>query len=39
VIGGLAVSTLFTLLLVPTLFSLVLDARRALGWGTATKNG
>ncbi len=33
VVGGLVVSTLFTLLLVPTLFSLVLDARRALGWG------
>ena len=32
VVGGLVVSTLFTLLLVPTLFSLVVDARRALGW-------
>ena len=34
-VGGLIVSTVFTLLLVPTLFSLVLDARamilRALG--------
>ncbi len=30
VIGGLAVSTVFTLLLVPTLFSLVLDAKRAV---------
>jgi HAE1 family hydrophobic/amphiphilic exporter-1 len=30
VIGGLAVSTVFTLFLVPTLFSLVLDAKRAL---------
>jgi len=30
VVGGLIVSTLFTLLLVPALFSLVLDARRAL---------
>jgi len=35
VIGGLAVSTVFTLLLVPTLFSLVLDAKRAVArlWG------
>jgi HAE1 family hydrophobic/amphiphilic exporter-1 len=31
VIGGLAVSTLFTLILVPAVFSLVLDARTALG--------
>jgi HAE1 family hydrophobic/amphiphilic exporter-1 len=31
VIGGLAVSTVFTLFLVPTLFSLVLDAKRAVG--------
>ncbi len=38
VVGGLVVSTLFTLLLVPTLFSLVLDARRALGWGKAAQN-
>ncbi len=38
VVGGLIVSTLFTLLLVPTLFSLVLDARRALGWGKVTGN-
>jgi HAE1 family hydrophobic/amphiphilic exporter-1 len=30
VIGGLVVSTLFTLLLVPTLFSLVLDAGTAI---------
>jgi HAE1 family hydrophobic/amphiphilic exporter-1 len=30
VIGGLVISTLFTLLLVPTLFSLVLDAQNAL---------
>jgi len=30
VIGGLAVSTMFTLFLVPTLFSLVLDAKRAV---------
>jgi HAE1 family hydrophobic/amphiphilic exporter-1 len=30
VIGGLAVSTVFTLFLVPTLFSLVLDAKRAV---------
>jgi HAE1 family hydrophobic/amphiphilic exporter-1 len=30
VIGGLVVSTVFTLLLVPTLFSLVLDAKRAI---------
>jgi HAE1 family hydrophobic/amphiphilic exporter-1 len=33
VVGGLVVSTLFTLLLVPTLLSLVLDAGRAIGWG------
>jgi HAE1 family hydrophobic/amphiphilic exporter-1 len=32
VVGGLIVSTLFTLLLVPTLFSLVLDAKQAIGW-------
>nr|NIS68575.1 AcrB/AcrD/AcrF family protein [Pseudomonadota bacterium] len=38
VVGGLIVSTLFTLLLVPTLFSLVLDARRALGWGKVAGN-
>ena len=31
VIGGLGVSTVFTLFLVPTLFSLVLDAKRAVG--------
>jgi len=31
VVGGLIVSTVFTLLLVPALFSLVLDARQALG--------
>jgi HAE1 family hydrophobic/amphiphilic exporter-1 len=30
VIGGLAVSTVFTLFLVPTLFSLVLDVKRAI---------
>jgi HAE1 family hydrophobic/amphiphilic exporter-1 len=30
VIGGLAVSTVFTLFLVPTLFSLALDAKRAV---------
>jgi HAE1 family hydrophobic/amphiphilic exporter-1 len=30
VIGGLAVSTVFTLFLVPTLFSLVLDAKRGI---------
>ena len=30
VLGGLIVSTVFTLLLVPALFSLVLDARAAL---------
>ena len=29
-VGGLLVSTVFTLLLVPTLFSLVLDARAAI---------
>tara|TARA_B100002003_G_C13871572_1_gene426101 strand:+ start:24 stop:635 length:612 start_codon:yes stop_codon:yes gene_type:complete len=31
VVGGLIVSTVFTLFLVPALFSLVLDARAALG--------
>jgi HAE1 family hydrophobic/amphiphilic exporter-1 len=31
VVGGLAVSTLFTLILVPTVLSLVLDARVAVG--------
>jgi HAE1 family hydrophobic/amphiphilic exporter-1 len=31
VVGGLIVSTIFTLILVPALFSLVLDAREALG--------
>lgn len=31
VVGGLIVSTIFTLILVPALFSLVLDARRTLG--------
>jgi HAE1 family hydrophobic/amphiphilic exporter-1 len=31
VVGGLIVSTIFTLILVPALFSLVLDARQALG--------
>jgi HAE1 family hydrophobic/amphiphilic exporter-1 len=31
VVGGLIVSTVFTLILVPALFSLVLDARQALG--------
>ena len=31
VVGGLIVSTVFTLFLVPALFSLVLDAREALG--------
>jgi HAE1 family hydrophobic/amphiphilic exporter-1 len=34
VVGGLIVSTLFTLLLVPTLLSLVLDLKRAVGWGS-----
>ena len=33
VVGGLIVSTVFTLLLVPSLFSLVLDARLALTSG------
>jgi HAE1 family hydrophobic/amphiphilic exporter-1 len=37
VVGGLVISTLFTLLLVPTLLSLVLDARRAIGWGFARR--
>ncbi len=31
VVGGLAVSTIFTLFVVPSVFSLVLDARTALG--------
>jgi len=31
VVGGLIVSTVFTLVLVPALFSLVLDARQSLG--------
>ena len=31
VVGGLVVSTLFTLFLVPALFSLALDARAAVG--------
>ena len=31
VLGGLVVSTVFTLVLVPTLFSLMMDARGALG--------
>jgi HAE1 family hydrophobic/amphiphilic exporter-1 len=31
VVGGLIVSTVFTLILVPALFSLVLDARQSLG--------
>jgi HAE1 family hydrophobic/amphiphilic exporter-1 len=30
VLGGLAVSTVFTLVLVPTLFSLMMDAKEAL---------
>jgi hypothetical protein len=30
VVGGLVLSTVFTLFLVPALFSLVLDARNAL---------
>jgi HAE1 family hydrophobic/amphiphilic exporter-1 len=32
VVGGLSVSTIFTLFVVPTLFSLVLDVRTKLGW-------
>ena len=37
VLGGLTVSTLFTLVLVPTLLSLMLEMRiRLLGRGTAT---
>lgn len=32
VVGGLSVSTIFTLFVVPTLFSLVLDVRAKLGW-------
>lgn len=32
VVGGLSVSTVFTLFVVPTLYSLVLDIRARLGW-------
>jgi HAE1 family hydrophobic/amphiphilic exporter-1 len=41
VVGGLVVSTVFTLILVPALFSLVLDAREALGrrLSLALRNG
>jgi HAE1 family hydrophobic/amphiphilic exporter-1 len=41
VVGGLTVSTVFTLILVPALFSLVLDARQALArrLGAVTANG
>jgi HAE1 family hydrophobic/amphiphilic exporter-1 len=36
VVGGLSVSTIFTLFVVPTLFSLVLDIRAKLGWSPHT---
>ncbi len=40
VLGGLVVSTIFTLILVPTLFSLMMEAKaglqRRLGWGRPT---
>ena len=34
VLGGLIVSTVFTLLLIPAVFSLVMDIKARLGWGT-----
>ena len=33
VLGGLIVSTIFTLLLIPAVFSLVMDIKARLGWG------
>jgi hydrophobic/amphiphilic exporter-1 (mainly G- bacteria), HAE1 family len=39
VVGGLLVSTLFTLLVVPALFSLVLDAKAAVSRRTARLMG
>jgi HAE1 family hydrophobic/amphiphilic exporter-1 len=39
VVGGLIVSTIFTLVLVPALFSLVLDARQSLGRRVSTALG
>lgn len=39
VLGGLALSTLFTLILVPTLYSLGLDAQRALAGRVAWRPG
>jgi HAE1 family hydrophobic/amphiphilic exporter-1 len=36
VLGGLPVSTVFTLILVPTLFSLLLDARRLIVHAAST---
>jgi HAE1 family hydrophobic/amphiphilic exporter-1 len=39
VVGGLIVSTVFTLILVPALFSLVLDAREAVGRRVAAALG
>jgi HAE1 family hydrophobic/amphiphilic exporter-1 len=33
VLGGLIVSTVFTLLLIPAVFSLVMDIKARLGWG------
>ncbi|WP_096896148.1 efflux RND transporter permease subunit [Candidatus Scalindua japonica] len=35
VLGGLIVSTVFTLLLIPAVFSLVMDIKVGLGWGKA----
>jgi len=35
VVGGLLVSTIFTLVLVPALFSLLMDVRKYLFGGTA----
>jgi HAE1 family hydrophobic/amphiphilic exporter-1 len=34
ILGGLIVSTIFTLLLIPAVFSLVMDIKVRLGWGT-----
>ena len=33
ILGGLIVSTIFTLLLIPAVFSLVMDIKEHLGWG------
>lgn len=37
VLGGLVVSTVFTLILVPTLFRLTWDVKRLIGWGFSSK--